>query len=50
MRSLTKIRKTSAKLNQSYRTNLTNEQWEIIKILIPAAKLGGRPRTCAGAH
>ena len=32
-------------MNQSYRTDLTDEQWEIIKTLIPAAKSGGRPRT-----
>jgi transposase len=32
-------------MNQSYRTDLTDEQWEIIKTLIPAAKRGGRPLT-----
>lgn len=32
-------------MNQSDRTDLTDEQWEIIKTLIPAAKSGGRPRT-----
>jgi putative transposase len=29
----------------SYRTNLTDEQWEIMQTLIPEAKSGGRPRT-----
>ena len=29
----------------SYRTNLIDEQGEIIKTLIPEAKSGGRPRT-----
>ena len=32
-------------MKTSYRTNLTDEQWEIIRILIPEAKSGGRPRT-----
>ena len=32
-------------MGQSYRSDLTDEQWEIIKTLIPAAKSGGRPRT-----
>jgi transposase len=32
-------------MSQSYRSDLTDEQWEIIKTLIPAAKTGGRPRT-----
>jgi putative transposase len=32
-------------MNQFLRTDLTDEQWEIIKTLIPAAKTGGRPRT-----
>jgi len=32
-------------MNQSYRTDLTDEQWEIIKTSIPSAKPGGRPRT-----
>ena len=32
-------------MKTSYRTNLTDEQWEIIKILIPEAKPGDRPRT-----
>ena len=32
-------------MKTSYRTNLTDEQWEIIKTLIPEAKSGGRPRT-----
>ena len=31
-------------MTTSYRTNLTDEQWEIIKTLIPEAKPGGRPR------
>ncbi len=32
-------------MTTSYRTNLTDEQWEIMKTLIPAAKNGGRPRS-----
>lgn len=32
-------------MNQSYRSDLTDEQWQIIKTLIPPAKTGGRPRT-----
>ena len=32
-------------MNKSYRTDLTDQQWEIIKTLIPAPKTGGRPRT-----
>ena len=32
-------------MNQSYRSDLTDEQWEVIRTLIPAAKTGGRPRT-----
>ena len=32
-------------MKTSYRTNLTDEQWEIIKTLIPAAKNGERPRS-----
>jgi transposase len=31
-------------MSQSYRTDLTNEQWELLQKLIPAAKHGGRPR------
>ena len=30
---------------KAYRTDLTDEQWEILEPLIPPAKLGGRPRT-----
>ena len=29
----------------SYPTNLTDEQWELLGHLIPAAKAGGRPGT-----
>jgi transposase len=29
----------------SYRTDLTDEQWELLRQLIPTAKSGGRPRT-----
>ena len=29
-------------MRQSYRSNLTDEQWEVIKTLIPPAKNGGR--------
>jgi putative transposase len=32
-------------MNQSYRTDLTDEQWELLQQLIPTAKSGGRPRT-----
>lgn len=32
-------------MNQSYRTALTDEQWELLKELIPKAKPGGRPRS-----
>jgi transposase len=32
-------------MNQSYRTDLTDEQWELLQSLIPPAKQGGRPRT-----
>jgi putative transposase len=30
---------------KSYRTDLTDGQWELLRKLIPAAKSGGRPRT-----
>ena len=30
---------------QQYPSDLTDAQWEVLKPLIPAAKLGGRPRT-----
>ena len=30
---------------KSYRTDLTDEQWELLRQLIPEAKSGGRPRT-----
>jgi transposase len=30
---------------KSYLTDLTNEQWDLLKEFIPAAKPGGRPRT-----
>jgi putative transposase len=29
----------------SYDTDLTNDQWQILEPLIPAAKPGGRPRS-----
>jgi putative transposase len=32
-------------MSQSYRTDLTDEQWELLQKLIPPAKTGGRPRT-----
>jgi putative transposase len=32
-------------MNKSYRTDLTDGQWELLRQLIPAAKSGGRPRT-----
>jgi transposase len=30
---------------QTYPTDLTDHQWDYIKDLIPAAKVGGRPRS-----
>ncbi len=30
---------------QPYPTDLTEQQWQLIASLIPAAKAGGRPRT-----
>jgi putative transposase len=32
-------------MSQSYRTDLTDEQWELLKKLIPPAKMDGRPRS-----
>lgn len=32
-------------MKTSYRTDLTEEQWELLRQLIPPAKSGGRPRT-----
>lgn len=32
-------------VRKSYPTDLTDEQWELIKPMIPLAKTGGRPRT-----
>ncbi|NEO66067.1 MAG: IS5 family transposase [Moorea sp. SIO4G2] len=32
-------------MNQSYRTDLTDEQWQLLETLIPPAKSGGRPRS-----
>jgi transposase len=32
-------------MRKAYRSDLTDEQWEFIKDLLPAAKPGGRPRT-----
>lgn len=31
-------------MRESYKTDLTDEQWEVIEPLLPAAKPGGRPR------
>jgi putative transposase len=31
--------------NPTYPSNLTDQQWELLRHLIPAAKAGGRPRT-----
>jgi putative transposase len=28
-----------------YSSDLTDEEWEILETLIPAAKIGGHPRT-----
>src|SRR5947209_2125585 len=40
------IDKTRNQLNEkTYPSDLTDEEWEWIKELIPAAKSGGRPRT-----
>jgi putative transposase len=32
-------------MRQAYRSDLTEEQWELVQPLLPAAKTGGRPRT-----
>jgi len=32
-------------IRPAYDTDLTNDQWEILKSLIPEPKTGGRPRT-----
>lgn len=32
-------------MNQSDRTTLTDEQWQLLQKLIPQAKLGGHPRS-----
>ena len=32
-------------MRQSYRTDLSDEQWELLEKLIPKAKTGGRPRS-----
>src|SRR2546426_930809 len=32
-------------MRRSYRSDLTDAQWELIKPLLPPAKPGGRPRT-----
>ncbi len=32
-------------MRKAYKSDLTNEQWELIQPLLPAAKPGGRPRT-----
>src|SRR5438132_12140693 len=32
-------------MRKAYRSDLTDEQWAIIKPLLPPAKSGGRPRT-----
>lgn len=32
-------------MRQSYRTDLSDEQWELLEKLIPKAKSGGRPRS-----
>ena len=37
----------TATTRKLYRTDLTNEQWTILKPLIPLAKPGGRPRKVA---
>ena len=31
-------------MRKAYRSDLTDQQWELIKDLLPAAKAGGRPR------
>jgi putative transposase len=31
-------------MRKPYRTDLTDDQWEIVRSLIPPARLGGRPR------
>lgn len=32
-------------MREPYRSDLTDEQWELVRPLLPAAKTGGRPRT-----
>src|SRR4051795_4683772 len=32
-------------VRKAYRSDLTDEQWEVIRPLLPAARSGGRPRT-----
>jgi transposase len=32
-------------MRQSYRTDLSDKQWELLQDLIPPAKSGGRPRS-----
>lgn len=32
-------------MRQAYRSDLTEEQWDLVRPLLPAAKAGGRPRT-----
>src|SRR5215203_6831212 len=31
-------------MRKAYRSDLSNDQWELIRALLPAAKSGGRPR------
>jgi hypothetical protein len=42
--SINHKRQETRVMSQSYRSDLTDEQWEVIKRLIPAAKTGGRRR------
>jgi hypothetical protein len=43
--SIAKNDRATRAMNQSYRTDLTDEQWKLLQKLIPPAKTGGRPRT-----
>src|ERR671926_516859 len=44
-RSASRLRYAWSMNNQRYPTDLTDRQWDCISPFIPAAKLGGRPRT-----
>lgn len=43
--SIAKKRQRTRAMSQSYRTDLTDEQWQLLEKLIPPACPGGRPRS-----